>query len=94
MRRSNLRRLDHQVEVVGHQTVGVDLKTGFLTRLRQGLEKILAVGLVPKDRLPAVPSAEDVVDGPFIFDSDLPWHERMLAKTSQGVKPCCYKTIV
>ena len=36
----------HQVKVVAHQTIGVRLKTGLLTGLGQGLEKVLPVHVV------------------------------------------------
>ena len=49
-----LRRLDDQVEVVFHQAVGVNFKTRLLTRLGQGLEEIVAIGIVQKDRFLAI----------------------------------------
>ena len=36
-------RLNHQVKMIAHQTVGMNLKTALLARLRQRLDKFLPV---------------------------------------------------
>jgi len=69
-----VRRLHHQMKMISHQTISVDLEAGFLTRLGQGLEEIVAVPLIQKDRFPAVSPAEEMINGPGIFDSDLARH--------------------
>src|SRR5271157_6396526 len=69
-----VRRLHHQMKMISHQTISVDLEAGFLTRLGQGLEEIVARPLIQKDRFPAVSPAEEMINGPGIFDSDLARH--------------------
>jgi len=48
--------LDHQVEVIAHQAIGMHLEPRFLARLRQGLEEILPVNVILEGVLPAIPS--------------------------------------
>jgi hypothetical protein len=50
------------LEMVVHQAVGVDLKTGLLARFGEGLEKILAVHIIPEDRPFAICPAQDMVN--------------------------------
>ena len=41
-----VRRFDHEVEMIGHQTIGMHFKARLLAGFRQGLEEILAVHVV------------------------------------------------
>ena len=64
-----LRCFDHQVKVVGHETVGMDLPTGLLAGLAQGGEKALAVLVIRVNVLPPVTPVHDVVNGTRVLDS-------------------------
>src|SRR6266516_119189 len=54
--------LDHQVEVVRHQAVGVAAPLETLDHGRENLQKAPVVRLVAKDLLPAIASGSDVVE--------------------------------
>ena len=89
-----LRRLDDEVKVVFHQAVCVDGKTRFLARLGQGLQEVLTIDIIQKNGFLAIPAAQDVINGPFLFDSELSRHEPHPAPASQEVKRNWDKAIV
>jgi hypothetical protein len=80
--------------VVFHQAVGVDGKTRFLARLGQCLQEVLTIDIIQKNGFLAIPAAQDVINGPFLFDSELSRHERTLRPASQGVKRNWAKAII
>ena len=57
-----LRRLDHEVEVIGHQAVGVTPPSEPADCGSQQLEKAHVVDLVAEDRLLPVAARDDVID--------------------------------
>ena len=69
-----IRCLDHQVEVVAHQTEALNLKGGLPEALRQSRDEQHAVILVAKYRFQTVTSAHRVVDRPRILNPHLPSH--------------------
>jgi hypothetical protein len=62
------------VEVIAHQTPGVDLPIGFFAGLAEGFEEQLAVFGAAEDLLLMVAAIHDVVDGSGILDSDFSGH--------------------
>ena len=82
-----LRRLDDQMKVVFHQTIGVNQEAGLSARLGQRLEKIVAIPLIQKDRLALVSPAHDVINRPRIFDAHLARHKRILPRPHPPRKP-------
>ena len=74
-----LRRLDHQMKVIPHQAIGMDLKPRLLTGLGQGLQKILPIHVVLENVFTPVPPAHDVVSRPGKLHSQL----ARLGRTSQ-----------
>jgi hypothetical protein len=66
--------LDDQVEMVAHQAIRRHLKTGLWAGFGQVFEKILPVHIIPKEVLPPVAPAHDVVNGPSIFNSHFSRH--------------------
>jgi hypothetical protein len=60
--------------MVAHQAIRRHLKTGFVAGFGQGFEKILPVHIIPKEVLPPVAPAHDVVNGPSIFHSHFSRH--------------------
>jgi hypothetical protein len=77
----------HQMEMIAHQTVGVNLEIRLLAGLGQSLEKFLAIHLVVENVLPAVPTTHDVVNGAWILDAQLARHGGTLHPTPNQVKP-------
>jgi len=59
----NLAGLKQQVDVVGHQHVGIKLKVVPLSVMLQSLQVSSAILLVPEDVLTLVASGDDVVEG-------------------------------
>src|SRR5439155_809032 len=45
-----LGRFDHQVKMIGHEAIGMNLPSRLAARLAQGVDKPLAVGVVVEDR--------------------------------------------
>ncbi len=80
-----LGRLDDQVKVVAHETIGVHLPTGLLTGLAQGLEEPVPVLIVVEDLLAAVATVHQVVDGSRILHSKLARHRWQRAREGQNV---------
>ncbi len=48
-----LRRLQNQMKMIAHQTVGIHLPPALLAGNTQGLEKALSIQIIPKNLLPA-----------------------------------------
>jgi hypothetical protein len=69
-------RFNHQVEMIPHQTIAVNLEPGLLASLGQGLEKFMAIPVIQEDRIFAVPSAQDVIDRSGIFNSQWTRHDQ------------------
>ena len=61
--------------MVSQEAVGVDLQASLLAGFGQRLEKILSVHIVHVDILSAVSTAQDVINGSGIFDSELARHK-------------------
>src|SRR5437867_3419256 len=58
-------------------SICIGLPPGFLTRLGEVFEKILPVHVVEENILAAVATVHDVVNGTWVLDTELPWHERI-----------------
>jgi hypothetical protein len=56
-----LRRLDHQMEMIRHENVGVNLPARLRASLAQRLDEPLAIRVVLEDRLPPIPAIQDVI---------------------------------
>ena len=68
------RGFQHQVVVIGHQTIRMHLPIGFLARLGQRLDEVLPVHVVQENLLPPVATAHHVIHGPRILDAQLARH--------------------
>jgi len=80
-------RLDDQMKVVSHQTIGMNLETGLRTRLAQGLEEIVAIPFIQEDRLALGSPAYDVINRSGIFNAHLARHECILPQPHPPRKP-------
>jgi hypothetical protein len=81
------RRLDDQMKVVLHQTIGMDREARLPARLGQGLDEIVAISLVQEDRLAPVAPAHDVINRSCIFHAHLARHDRILPSPLPSRKP-------
>ena len=58
-----------QAKMVAHQAIGMNLPSRLLASFGESVEKVLAVRIIDKNVLPAVPAVHDVVDGARILHS-------------------------
>src|SRR5262245_18041746 len=74
-------RLYDQMKMIAHQTIGVYLPPGLLTGSTQHLEETLTIHVIPKNLLPSIASAHQVIDSPFVLNSQLASHRQSLRQT-------------
>jgi hypothetical protein len=67
--------LEHQVEMVSHQAVTVNLPAGFLAAFFQSGNEPVPVLVVAKDRFAMIPAIHHVVYGSGILDAQLAGHK-------------------
>src|SRR5512141_2244888 len=67
----------HQVKMMAHQTIGMNLPTGLRAGLPQGLQKALPIPVVLKNGLAAVATVHDMVDRATVLDPELARHRSM-----------------
>src|SRR5208283_2220424 len=58
-----LRCLGHQVKVISHQAIGVDLPAGLFTCLAQRAKESLAILVIKEDRFAPISPTHQMVDG-------------------------------
>jgi hypothetical protein len=61
------RSLYHQVKVIAHQAIGMNLPSRALAGTLDNLEKQSPIHVIPNDRLPPIASAQDMVNRAGIF---------------------------
>jgi hypothetical protein len=64
--------------MISHQTKGMHLPARLLTRLLQGFQEQLPVGIRQKNRFPTIPTIHRMVNRPFVFNSQLARHAATL----------------
>ena len=64
-----VRGFHDQMKVIIHEAISMHLPAGFLTRLRQGFEKVLPVNVVQENGLPPIPATHDMIEGTGKLDS-------------------------
>ncbi len=69
-----LRGLDDQMNMIGHQAIGMHLPKRLLAGFAQGPQKILVIRLALENRLAAVAAIHHVVDCAGILNSELSRH--------------------
>jgi hypothetical protein len=82
------------MEMVFHQAIGMDDKACFLAGLGQRLKKIVPVSVRQENCFLAIPTAQHVIDDPFIFDSKLSRHQSIVMSTKAQRKAIWAKAIV
>src|SRR5207249_3023419 len=58
------RRFDHQMKMIAHQTVAMNLPTGLLTDFLQRLQEQLPIFVTKENRLPSVPAIHYMINRP------------------------------
>src|SRR5437016_5345793 len=71
-------RFYHQMKMIAHQTVGVHLPPGLLASCAQGLEKISPIPIIAKDLFTPIAPTHQMIDRPFVLNSQLPRHRQVL----------------
>ena len=61
--------IDHQVEVVLHETVRTHLPGCFLASLGESFQEIVSIHVIREDVFPSVAATHEVVNGPWILDT-------------------------
>ena len=78
-----------QVEMVSHQTPGVDLPIGLGAGFGKGLKETPTAQIVVENGFAAVAPVHHVVDGSWILDTQLATHAPAVGDALTAVK--CYK---
>jgi hypothetical protein len=73
-----LHGFDHQMEVVGHETIPMDLPTGLLAGLAQSFEEVLTVLVIGKYLFATIAAVHDVVKRAGILNAQLAGHRQKL----------------
>jgi len=60
--------LNHEMEMIPHETEGVDLPVGLGAGLPQGLDEAVSILVIAYDRFPPIPAIHHVVHRSFKFD--------------------------
>src|SRR5213078_524229 len=76
---------DHQMIMIAHQTIGMNLPAGLITGLSERLQKQTPVLIVDEYWLPTVPTIHHMVNRLFILDSQLAWQGAHRLKTPKHV---------
>ena len=80
-------RLQHPMKMVGHQTEGMYLPAGFLTRFGQGVHKQRSILVGTENGLPPVPTVHNMIDGARIFHTKFSGHGRESASSTTKRQP-------
>jgi hypothetical protein len=86
-----LRRLDHQMKMIRHQAIRMDLPPGFDTSLGQRLAEAVPIRVILEDRFAAITAIHDVVNRAGILHSELASHADELPKQTRSVNKQFYK---
>jgi len=67
-------RFQHQMKMIAHQAIGMNLPGGFATRLGQGGQEQRPIAPTAEDGLPPIPSIHHVINRPHKLAAHLAWH--------------------
>jgi hypothetical protein len=76
------RGLYQQMKMIAHQTIGMHLPAGLLTRGTQGLEKTFSIQIVSKNLLTPIAPAHQMINSPLVLNSQLARHRQLLMQTT------------
>ena len=66
-----LRRLDHPMEMIRHEDIGVNLPARLGANLAQRVDEALAIRIIDEDQFAPVTAIQDVINRASILDSQL-----------------------
>ena len=84
-----LGRFDHEMKMIVHQAIGVDLPTGLGAGFGQGGQEQLPVSVVQEDRFPAIAPAHQMINRSRILQTKLSRHGRRMPPLTYSVNPQC-----
>ncbi len=88
-----LGRFNHQMKMIWHQDIGVNLPAGLDAHFGESRSKALTVRIVEKDRLAPVTATQEVVDRTGVLDSQLSGHHASVVRIALVVniknRPLC-----
>src|ERR1017187_8814318 len=87
-----LGRFDHQMKVVQHQTISMNLPAGFVARFAESFQKTLPILIVLENRLSPVSPVHDVIDRSRILHSQFARHAPKALSRDLSVKPILYNS--
>src|ERR1022692_1383840 len=87
-----LGRFDHQMKVVQHQTISMNLPACFVARFAEGFQKTLPILIVLENRLSPVSPVHDVIDRSRILHSQFARHAPKALSRGLSVKPIFYNS--
>jgi hypothetical protein len=64
-----LRRLDHQMKMIGHETIRMDLPRSLVAGLAEREQKTLAVEVILENGFAVIAAVHEVIEGTGIFDA-------------------------
>lgn len=82
-----VRRLHHEMEMIRHEAIGMDLKPRFLASLGQRLEEVVAIHIIQENVLAAISTAHHMIDRARILDPDFARHPASDARGPETVQP-------
>src|ERR1019366_594769 len=85
-------RFDHQMKVVQHQTISMNLPACFVARFAEGFQKTLPILIVLENRFSPVPPVHDVIDRSRILHSQFARHAPKALSRGLSVKPIFYNS--
>lgn len=66
--------LNHLMEMIAHETIGMHLPSGLLTSFSHGFQEFLTIDIIQVNIFPAITATQDVVNRSRILDPHLPRH--------------------
>ena len=69
-----LRGFDDQIKVIPHETIGMNLPTGFPAGVPQCIEETTAIGVVEENGFAVVTAIHDVINRARVFQPELSSH--------------------
>jgi len=69
-----LRRLDHPMEMIRHEDIGVNLPARLSANLAQCLNEALAIRIIHEDQFAPITAIHDVINCASLLDSQLAGH--------------------
>ena len=73
---TRLRRLDHEVKMIRHEDIGVNLPARLGASLSQRLDEELAIRVIHEDQLTPVTAIHAVINCAELLDSQLAGHDK------------------